>query len=205
MGHTLTSIWTFTMTEEEAIFDLSLKKKKKKKKTPFDFDAAIADGAAASEPSTGDLKKKSFPVEDSEVTVAEIEKQDGEDGGEDNEDIDLDFSKGMKKKKKKKITGVVLEEEKEEKDVVEDAEDIDLDFSKSMKKKKKKKTAGVIGDEDKDEVDQENSGVAWANEGDYTYDELLTRVFNIMREKIHNETTTSGQDWNQKDILCQLF
>merc|ERR1712200_94787 len=124
----------------------SLKKKKKKKKTPFDFDAAIADGAAASEPSTGDLKKKSFPVEDSEVTVAEIEKQDGEDGGEDNEDIDLDFSK-------------------------------------SMKKKKKKKTAGVIGDEDKDEVDQENSGVAWANEGDYTYDELLTRVFNIMREK----------------------
>merc|ERR1711928_157531 len=137
---------TFTMTEEEAIFDLSLKKKKKKKKTPFDFDAAIADGAAASEPSTGDLKKKSFPVEDSEVTVAEIEKQDGEDGGEDNEDIDLDFSKGMKKKKKKK-------------------------------------TAGVIGDEDKDEVDQENSGVAWANEGDYTYDELLTRVFNIMREK----------------------
>jgi len=104
-------------------------------------------------------------------------------GGEDNEDIDLDFSKGMKKKKKKKITGVVLEEEKEEKDVVEDAEDIDLDFSKSMKKKKKKKTAGVIGDEDKDEVDQENSGVAWANEGDYTYDELLTRVFNIMREK----------------------
>merc|ERR1711928_41371 len=132
-------------TEEEAIFDLSLKKKKKKKKTPFDFDAAIADGAAASEPSTGDLKKKSFPVEDSDVTVAEIEKQDGEDGGEDNEDIDLDFSKGMKKKKKK--------------------------------------TAGVIGDEDKDEVDQENSGVAWANEGDYTYDELLTRVFNIMREK----------------------
>lgn len=37
-------------------------------------------------------------------------------GGEDNEDIDLDFSKGMKKKKKKKITGIVLEEEKEEKD-----------------------------------------------------------------------------------------
>jgi len=37
-------------------------------------------------------------------------------GAEDNEDIDLDFSKGMKKKKKKKTTGTVLEEEKEEKD-----------------------------------------------------------------------------------------
>lgn len=40
-------------------------------------------------------------------------------GGEDNEDIDLDFSKGMKKKKKKKITGIVLEEEKEEKDGIQ--------------------------------------------------------------------------------------
>lgn len=29
----------------------------------------------------------------------------------------------------------------------------------------------------------ENVGVAWATEGDYTYDELLNRVFNIMREK----------------------
>lgn len=62
------------------IFDPSLKKKKKKKKTPFDFDAAIADGAAASETTTGDSKKKSFPVEDLEVAIAEIEKQDGEDG-----------------------------------------------------------------------------------------------------------------------------
>jgi len=172
------------MTEEEAIFDPSLKKKKKKKKTPFDFDAAIADGAAASEPTTGDSKKKFFPVEDLEVAITEIEKQDGEDGAEDNEDIDLDFSKGMKKKKKKKTTGTVLEEEKEEKDDVEDAEDIDLDFSKSMKKKKKKKTTGVgVGEEDKDEVEQENTGVAWATEGGYTFDELLTRVFSIMREK----------------------
>ena len=62
------------------IFDPSLKKKKKKKKTPFDFDAAIADGAAASEPTTGDSKKKFFPVEDLEVAITEIEKQDGEDG-----------------------------------------------------------------------------------------------------------------------------
>ncbi len=29
----------------------------------------------------------------------------------------------------------------------------------------------------------DEDGVAWAAEGDYTYDELLTRVFNIMREK----------------------
>ena len=62
------------------IFDPSLKKKKKKKKTPFDFDAAIADGAAASEPSTGESKKKSLPSEDIEILVGDVEKQDGEDG-----------------------------------------------------------------------------------------------------------------------------
>jgi len=171
------------MAEEEAIFDPSLKKKKKKKKTPFDFDAAIADGAAASEPSTGESKKKSLPSEDIEILVGDVEKQDGEDGGDDTEDIDLDFSKGMKKKKKKKVTGIVVEEEKEEKEAgVEEPEDIDLDFSKSMKKKKKKKIAGVGAGED-DKEDEENAGVAWATEGDYTYDELLNRVFNIMREK----------------------
>merc|ERR1712071_211971 len=147
MGATRSSTENFTMTEEEAIFDPSLKKKKKKKKTPFDFDAAIADGAAASEPTTGDSKKKFFPVEDLEVAITEIEKQDGGDGAEDNEDIDLDFSKSMKKKKKKKTTGV------------------------------------GVGEEDKDEVEQENTGVAWATEGGYTFDELLTRVFSIMREK----------------------
>jgi len=173
------------MAEEEAIFDPSLKKKKKKKKTPFDFDAAIADGAAASEPSTGESKKKSLPSEDIEILVGDVEKQDGEDGGDDTEDIDLDFSKGMKKKKKKKVTGIVVEEEKEEKEAgVEEPEDIDLDFSKSMKKKKKKKIAGVgAGEDDKEDGNEENAGVAWATEGDYTYDELLNRVFNIMREK----------------------
>nr|CAG4638647.1 EOG090X0AVX [Cyclestheria hislopi] len=30
---------------------------------------------------------------------------------------------------------------------------------------------------------EEHVGVPWATEGDYTYDELLTRVFTIMREK----------------------
>jgi len=135
------------MAEEEAIFDPSLKKKKKKKKTPFDFDAAIADGAAASEPSTGESKKKSLPSEDIEILVGDVEKQDGEDGGDDTEDIDLDFSKSMKKKKKKKIAGV------------------------------------GAGEDDKEDGNEENAGVAWATEGDYTYDELLNRVFNIMREK----------------------
>merc|ERR1712071_52868 len=172
------------MAEEEAIFDPSLKKKKKKKKTPFDFDAAIADGAAASEPSTGESKKKSLPSEDIEILVGDVEKQDGEDGGDDTEDIDLDFSKGMKKKKKKKVTGIVVEEEKEEKEAgVEEPEDIDLDFSKSMKKKKKKIAGVGAGEDDKEDGNEENAGVAWATEGDYTYDELLNRVFNIMREK----------------------
>ena len=53
-----------------------------------------------------------------------------------------------------------------------------------MKKKKKKKIAGVgAGEDDKEDANEENAAVAWATEGGYTYAELLSRVFNIMREK----------------------
>jgi translation initiation factor 2 subunit 2 len=170
------------MAEEEAIFDPSLKKKKKKKKTPFDFDAAFADGTAGSEPATAaaaaaesDLGKENDNPDDEE--------------NKDAEDIDLD-SFGKKKKKSKKkpfplddLEMALPEVERPDGEEGEEQEDFDLDFSKSMKKKKKKKMTGVLAEDDKDEKDEENPGVAWATEGDYTYDELLNRVFNIMREK----------------------
>jgi len=104
------------------------------------------------------------------------------------DDLDLE-SFGKKKKKSKKkpfvmedVEAALPEAEAPEGEVVEDQEDLDLDFSITTKKKKKKKTAGPV-EEDKEEKDDENSGVSWATEGDYTYDELLNRVFNIMREK----------------------
>lgn len=163
------------MAEEEAIFDPSLKKKKKKaKKTPFDFDAAFAGGTAGTEPVEQEVGKENENPEEEEV--------------KDIDDLDLDsFGKKKKKSKKKAFPiedaeAVPAEAEPQEGEVAEDQEDFDLDFSKNLRKKKKKKNTGVV-EEEKDEKDEENAGVAWATEGDYTYDELLNRVFNIMREK----------------------
>nr|SVE76569.1 EOG090X0AVX [Daphnia longispina] len=162
------------MAEEEAIFDPSLKKKKKKaKKTPFDFDAALAGGTVGTEPVELEVGKENENPEEEEVK--EID------------DLDLESFGKKKKKSKKKAFPVEDAEvpspevEGQEGEAVEDQEDLDLDFSKSLKKKKKKKNTGAV-EEEKDEK-EENAGVAWTNDGDYTYDELLNRVFNIMREK----------------------
>nr|SVE90067.1 EOG090X0AVX [Daphnia sinensis] len=162
------------MAEEEAIFDPSLKKKKKKaKKTPFDFDAALAGGTAGNESAEVEVGKENENPEEEEI--------------KDVDDLDLEsFGKKKKKSKKKAFPIEDLEVaspevEGQDGEAVEDQEDLDLDFSKSLKKKKKKKITGVV-EEEKDEK-EESTGVAWTTDGDYTYDELLNRVFNIMREK----------------------
>nr|SVE80303.1 EOG090X0AVX [Daphnia magna] len=163
-----------TMAEEEAIFDPSLKKKKKKaKKTPFDFDAALAGGTAGNEPAEVEVGKENENPEEEEIKEVD--------------DLDLEsFGKKKKKSKKKAFPIEDLEVaspevEGQDGEAVEDQEDLDLDFSKSLKKKKKKKITGAV-EEEKDEK-EESTGVAWTTDGDYTYDELLNRVFNIMREK----------------------
>ncbi|KAK4002159.1 eukaryotic translation initiation factor 2 subunit 2 [Daphnia magna] len=162
------------MAEEEAIFDPSLKKKKKKaKKTPFDFDAALAGGTAGNEPAEVEVGKENENPEEEEIKEVD--------------DLDLEsFGKKKKKSKKKAFPIEDLEVaspevEGQDGEAVEDQEDLDLDFSKSLKKKKKKKITGAV-EEEKDEK-EESTGVAWTTDGDYTYDELLNRVFNIMREK----------------------
>ena len=117
----------------------------------------------------------------------------------------MDFDPTLKKKKKKKV---VLDEDGEAVEAVtgemddmgfgekkkkkkskskEDGEEGDeMDFGKKKKKKKKKDEE----DED-DEEDGENQGAATGGSGlpwegttrDYHYDELLGRVFGILREK----------------------
>nr|CAG4644195.1 EOG090X0AVX [Lepidurus arcticus] len=171
------------MAEEEAIFDPNLKKKKKKKKTPFDLDAALG------ETTTGDKEE-----ETSKDAGAEQEEDKDK---EDDTNLDLDTF-GKKKKKKKKpfvmddLEGALpaeadnkmLEDEEKDKEGIEDV-DLDLDFSKKKKKKKKKDLEGLMAGEDKDDIENEmGPGATWAgSDRDYTYDELLNRVFNIMREK----------------------
>jgi len=165
------------MTEEDAIFDPSLKKKKKKKKTAFDIDAALADGDTVEMPPTP-------------VVVEEIK-----------DDMDVDDGDLKKKKKKKKpfnmdeLEGALPEKEDGEKDsgmqdegAFEDNFDLELDFSKAKKKKKKKKDLDELmakadeKQEDKENVD-ENSVQWMSTDRDYTYEELLNRVFEIMRDK----------------------
>merc|ERR1711872_208147 len=112
--------------------------------------------------------------------------------GEDNkeaaekEDDDLDLESFGKKKKKKKNRDAL------EMDDVEDAlpdddagDDLDLESFDKKKKKKKKDRVGDIDDDKEDGENKENEpSDPWAqSDRDYTYDELLQRVFGIMRDK----------------------
>lgn len=182
------------MAEDEAldIFDAT-KKKKKKKKTPFDIDAALGEGAGsatAAPEATPAADAGGSSTRDEESTPAATSTLD--------DDINLDLETFGKKKKKKKVPlnlddlgdalpasepkPTPVEEPPEDMDL-----DLDMDFSKSKKKKKKKKdieelVAATEDAENEEPVDQDGPG--WVGtDRDYTYDELLTRVFDIMREK----------------------
>jgi len=148
------------MTEEETAFDPSLKKKKKKKKTPFDLDGALNE--------------------------AEGDNETPEPAKDDNlDDLDLE-NFGKKKKKKKKVDGGDEEKGDKEKD---ESDDIDLsDFGKKKKPKKKKNInldeLKEALDDDNKENEEEEDTTAWANhDRDYTYDELLQRVYDIIKDK----------------------
>ncbi|XP_076232990.1 eukaryotic translation initiation factor 2 subunit beta isoform X1 [Calliopsis andreniformis] len=178
------------MTEEDSVFDPTLKKNKKKKKTTFDLDAAFNDGG-----NTGDTIESTGDKENQEPDPLAT--------AEDDETLDLETS-GRKKKKKKKAFNLdeldaalpdtkkedVVEQQTEEV-AVDDTFDLDMDFSKTKKKKKKKKDLDelVAEEERKETEDKEIIGIVeetnlWVgSDRDYTYDELLVRVFNIMREK----------------------
>jgi len=167
------------MTEDEMNFDLSAKKKKKKKKTPFDLDAALDGGQENEE--KGD-----------EEEVKEKKKVVFDEAEEDNvDDIDLETF-GKKKKKKKKREGEPLENMDELKEALSDdnkenvvEDDLDLEsFGDKKKKKKKKKTKGLdelIDDEEDKAAEDDNP---WMDsDRDYSYEELLQRVFGIMKDK----------------------
>lgn len=165
---------------DEDIFDPSLKKKKKKKKVPFDVGAALADAEGPTSETPNDDTGKL--------------KDDKEDKDLDDLDLDMDFTTAKKKKTKKafnmdELDDALPEKEKTVKTVKEDDDiDLDMDFSTTKKKKKKKnlKLDDLI-DQDVEEGDKENfdeNVPVWlSSDRDYTYDELLNRVFDIMKEK----------------------
>merc|ERR1712004_274440 len=99
---------------------------------------------------------------------------------------DLDLENFGKKKKKKKKAGEG-DEEKGDKEK-DESEDIDLESFGKKKKPKKKKNINL--DELKEALDDDNKEneeedtTAWANhDRDYTYDELLQRVYDIIKDK----------------------
>ncbi|XP_055590482.1 eukaryotic translation initiation factor 2 subunit 2 [Uranotaenia lowii] len=177
----------------ERIFDPSLMKKKKKKKTPFDLDMAGEEGV-------------------DETPSAENDAAEAGTAG-DTDDLDIESLNKKKKKKKKlpfnlddldKALGETGGEggEKEGKegrsapgddgdgfggdDGLDD--DIKIDFSMKKKRKKKKdltelmETEDVNKEEEKENVDEHCT--SWAgSDRDYTYDELLNRVFEIILDK----------------------
>ncbi|EDV97402.1 eukaryotic translation initiation factor 2 subunit 2 [Drosophila grimshawi] len=169
--------------EGEDGFDPSLLKKKKKKKTTFDLDAALG---------LDDSAKKEDLIDESAVDATAADLDDN---------LDLE-SFGKKKKKKKKpfnldelegalpegggADDIVIADDPEEEEI-----NLDMDFSMAKKKKrsKKKDLDELFADkmdedkgEDKENVDDSSS--TWAgSDRDYTYDELLKRVFEIILDK----------------------
>ncbi|KAK9712695.1 translation initiation factor eIF-2 beta subunit [Basidiobolus ranarum] len=164
------------MQEEDAslIFDTTMKKKKKKKKQVA-FEDEIPD------------------EENNQEEPEAEENNDNENGDEDPTAMFAD----LKKKKKKKSTKVLDEETEEAAPVEGDGEAFDFGEMKKKKKKKSKKADLDAFEADlNEENDQEDSldigsktterkGVedAWLGSNrDYTYQELLGRVFKILQQ-----------------------
>ncbi|KAM4570752.1 eukaryotic translation initiation factor 2 subunit 2 [Fundulus diaphanus] len=187
------------MSGDEMIFDPNMTKKKKKKKKPFMLDEEGGEGVGGEEAKEVEAKEAEPEVgEDKELDMDEDEGRKKE-PSDDLNDLNF-FNQKKKKKKPKKVFDNDIEEGlkelKIEGEQVEAIEEDNLDFS--SKKKKPKKVDFDEGeplekdDAMEDDEGKNNDGIsfisptgpAWAGtERDYTYDELLNRVFNIMREK----------------------
>jgi len=170
--------------EELSTFDINLQKKKKKKKTTFDPEAVAVDEMKTVEAVTGDNTELAAEQKDSLG------------------DVDLDFSNLQKKKKKKKATDSEISDTLQKMNISDNSQpqgtgstetaetnEADMDFSLDLNVKKKKKKKATTAVDDLEEADDagENvmsGGQAWEDtDRDYTYDELLKRVFDIMHEK----------------------
>ncbi|CAG5124892.1 unnamed protein product [Candidula unifasciata] len=174
-------------------FDPTMKKKKKKKKTGFDLDAAMGDDAGGA----ADGQPTSAPVVPEEE---DDEPGDSQPSQKPADDFSMDFMNMKKKKKKKKAldmeeVGDSLPETTESEPAPVTNADTDFNFEDldfTNRKKKKKRPVNVdggaedgLGEEEEqfggEDVGGHNSWIG--SDRDYTYDELLSRVFDIMREK----------------------
>ena len=151
---------------DDSIFDLSKKKKKKKPRDDTTTAEKEVDENASNEQSTTTTKEKksknvAFATESStnQENVATDQATGGgaAAGGEDDDEDDV---LALRKKKKKKPVNR------------------DATGATGEGDTQKETAAGTVGDETT--ID------ATSMQGEYTYDDLLTRVFNIIREKNPN-------------------
>ncbi|XP_038871541.1 eukaryotic translation initiation factor 2 subunit 2-like [Salvelinus namaycush] len=188
--------------DDEMIFDPNMSKKKKKKKKPFMLDEEGGDGASEDAPQP---EAKEVEVDGGEDREVDFDEDDGrrKEISDDLDDLNFFNQKKKKKKKPKTFDNDVEEGIKELKIETEPSEtngegDLMLELGK---KKRKPKAVNFDMDDDmeiKDDAQEDDDGKntdditfsstqlgpTWAgSERDYTYDELLNRVFQIMREK----------------------
>uniref|UniRef100_A0AAY5KQ54 Eukaryotic translation initiation factor 2 subunit 2 n=1 Tax=Esox lucius TaxID=8010 RepID=A0AAY5KQ54_ESOLU len=184
------------------IFDPNMSKKKKKKKKPFMLDEEGGEGASEDAPQP---EAKEVEMEGGEDRELDLDEDEGrrKEISDDLDDLNFFNQKKKKKKKAKTFDNDVEEGIKElkiEAEPSETNEEDDLMLELGKKKRKPKAVNFDMEDdlERKDDPQEDDdgkntdditfsstqSGPAWAgSERDYTYDELLNRVFNIMREK----------------------
>jgi len=163
-------------------------KKKKKKKKVLDDDAEEKGDEEKDDPkedlddldleSFGEKKKKKKKKKPLDMEDLE-EALPGDDKAEDNDELDLE-SFGTKKKRKKKIKG--------------DMDDMDDDNKENADQGSEKVVAAAPDIEQTLETTSEGESgetTAWGEDRDYTYDELLQRVYNVIKEK--NPDSTMGE------------
>ncbi|KAI7798256.1 Eukaryotic translation initiation factor 2 subunit 2, partial [Triplophysa rosa] len=182
----------------QILFDPTTSKKKKKKKKPFMLDEdGDGLGEEVQQAEQREVEPEAGEEREMELDEDEFKKKEPSD---DLDDLNF-FNQKKKKKKPKKVFDNDIEEgmkelkiEGEQQELMEEE---DLDLMLPAKKKKAKKVEFIEESDtvEKDDVTEDDkntdgitfsslSGPAWAgSERDYTYDELLSRVFNIMREK----------------------
>ncbi|KAL7827476.1 hypothetical protein SRHO_G00331940 [Serrasalmus rhombeus] len=178
------------MSEDEILFDptMTKKKKKKKKMKAFMLDEE-GDGL-------GEETQQMEPHEAEPEGVEEREVEPEEDEGKKKEQTDdLDDLNFLNQKKKKKKPKKKFNDDIEEgmKELKIEGEQLELLEDEVKKVEFADEGDAVEKDDAMDDDDSKNmdgitfssqTGPAWAgSERDYTYDELLSRVFNIMREK----------------------
>ncbi|KAI4904888.1 hypothetical protein NFI96_011587 [Prochilodus magdalenae] len=183
------------MSDDEILFDPTMTKKKKKKKKMKPF-MADEEGEGVGE-ETPQMEPHEAEPEGGEEREVEPEEDEGKkkELTDDLDDLNFLNQKKKKKKPKKKFNDDIEDGMKELKIEGEQPDVFEIEGVKGKKVEFADESDALEKDDamEEDDDDSKNtdgitfssqSGPAWTgSDRDYTYDELLSRVFNIMREK----------------------